>query len=140
MHNHYVATLLAVFVMAGVTGCGSSGGGPKEYPVTGTVKFDGTPVETGQILFRATERDKRGYSGSITNGAYDLKAEAGKMTVQITASRIIPGKFDESNPGEKSPVGEMYIPARYNTQTELTAEVKPGKNSIDFDLKSETKR
>lgn len=136
MHNHYATILLAVLVMAGGTGCGSSGG-LKEYPVTGAVKFDGQPVESGQILFRAAQGG-RGYSGAIANGVYQLKAEAGKMSVQITASRIIPGKFDEtSNPGMKTPIGEMYIPARYNTKTELTAEVKAGTNSIDFDLKSE---
>lgn len=138
MHNHYLTTLLAVLVMAGATGCGSSGG-PKEYPVTGTVKFDGKAVETGQILFRAGEGG-HGYSGAITNGAYELKATAGKMKVQITATRIIPGKFQELNPGEKSPVGEMYIPARYNSQTELTAEVTSGSNKIDFDLSADAKK
>ncbi len=136
MHIHYATALLALLAMAGTTGCGSSGGGPKQYPVSGTVKFDGKPVESGQILFRAVAGDKRGYGGAITNGNYEMTAETGKMTVQITASRIIPGKFDEtSNPGSKEPVGEMYIPARYNTKTELTAEVQAKKNSIDFDLK-----
>jgi hypothetical protein len=33
------------------------------------------------------EADKRAFSGEIKGGKYDLKAEPGKMTVEITASR-----------------------------------------------------
>jgi hypothetical protein len=31
------------------------------------------------------------------------------------------------------------LPARYHAKTELTAEVKPGRNTIDFDLTSTRK-
>jgi hypothetical protein len=35
----------------------------------------------------------------------------------------------------------QLLPARYNTQTELRKEVKPGeKNEIDFELKSDTRK
>jgi hypothetical protein len=91
--------------------------------VTGEVTFEGKPVETGRITFRKVEADKRAFSGEIKGGKYDVKAEPGKMTVEITASRPS-GKFDTSNPDdEPQPIGEMYIPEKYNTKTELTAEV-----------------
>jgi len=32
---------------------------------------------------------------------------------------------------------EEAVPARYNTQSELTAEVKPGQNAFNFEPKSE---
>ncbi|NLF71159.1 MAG: hypothetical protein GX575_19180 [Candidatus Anammoximicrobium sp.] len=96
--------------------------------------FDGQPIAEGRILFRGTGSDPRAFSAEIKNGQYQMEALAGKMRVEITASRPVPGKFDESNPGEKVPVGEMYIPARYNSQSELTAEVTAGKNELNFDL------
>lgn len=139
MYTHHLTGLLAILVLTSLAGCNRSNAKP-EYPVTGTVKFDGKAVETGTVLFRAAEGDQRGFSGAIQNGNYELKATAGKMKVQITATRLIPGKFEELNPGEKSPVGEMYIPARYNTLSELTAEVQAGSNKFDFDLTAEAKK
>jgi hypothetical protein len=98
------------------------------------VTFDGTPVETGRITFREVEGDKRAFSTEITGGKYELQTEPGKMTVEITASRPS-GKFDTSNPDEEpQPIGEMYIPEKYNTKTELTAEVGEKTNDIPFTL------
>jgi len=123
---------IAVF---GLVGCGGGDTGPKEYSVTGKVTFEGAPVETGRITFRQVGGDQQAFSGEIKDGAYSLKAQAGKMTVHILASRIIPGKFDNSN-GTPEPMGEMYLPKKYNDNSELTAEVTPsGSNDFPFDLK-----
>lgn len=130
--GNYLAAAILVCMLAG---CGSGPKGPALFAVKGAVTFDGTPVETGRIEFRKTDGDGRAYSGEIKNGTYNLQCEAGKMSVSITASRIIPGKFDTSNPDdEPQPVGEMYIPKKYNDKTELTAEVKPAANDIPFTL------
>ncbi|MGI6417750.1 MAG: hypothetical protein ACOX1P_19015 [Thermoguttaceae bacterium] len=124
-----LASVTAVFLI----GCGPSG--LKLNPVSGTVTFDGEPLPEGRIQFRAVEGDQRAFSGAIEQGRYTVETMPGKMAVEITASRIIPGKFDESNPGEKTPVGEMYIPARYNSATELTAEIPSGGvKQLDFTL------
>lgn len=119
-------------------GCGKGTDGPQLYSVTGTATFDGSPIETGKILFRSAGAGK-GFAGDIVNGEYKLEAEAGEMKVEITASRIIPGKFDNSNPDDDpQPVGEMYIPAKYNTESELKATVKAdGENTIPFELAAE---
>jgi hypothetical protein len=114
-------------------GCGGGGDGPKLYPVTGKVTFNGEPVKEGRVLFRMQGAGGRSYSAAITDGTYNLKSEAGSAAVEITASRIIPGKFDKSN-GTPEPVGEMYIPKMYNSATTLKAEVKPESNTIPFDL------
>lgn len=124
-----IAGVTAVFLI----GCGPSG--LKLNPVSGTVTFDGEPLPEGRIQFRLVEGDQRAFSGKIEQGRYAVETMPGKMAVEITASRIIPGKFDESNPGEKAPVGEMYIPARYNSATELTAEIPSGGvKQLDFTL------
>lgn len=125
----------AAFLVCALAGCGGGPQGPALYAVSGAATFDGKPIETGRIEFRKAEGDGRAYSGEIKNGAYSLQCEAGKMTVSITASRIIPGKFDKSNPDdEPQPVGEMYIPKKYNDKTELKAEIKPSSNDIPFAL------
>lgn len=136
MRTNGLITLLALPAATMLLGC-SGPAGLDTQPVTGTVTFDGQPISEGRIQFRAQEGDQRAFSAEIKDGQYQMEALAGKMTVEIIASRPVPGKFDESNPGEKVPVGEMYIPACYNSQTKLTAEVTPGKNKIDFPLTSE---
>lgn len=128
-------------VVAGLlsAGCGGGPEGPALHEVTGTVTLDGEPVEDGRIQFREQEGDRQAFSGTITNGEYSLEAEPGRMDVQIYASRIIPGKFDTSNPDDDpQPVGEMYIPEKYNSRTTLTAEVSAsGDNNIPFELTSD---
>jgi hypothetical protein len=123
---------VGVCLAALAAGCSSSDG-PRLYPVSGTVTFENEPVKEGRILFRAAGPNGRSYSAPIADGAYQLEAEAGEAAVEVTASRLIPGKFDRSN-GTPEPVGEMYIPAKYNTATTLTAEVTAGSNTIPFDL------
>lgn len=131
---------MAALLLAPVAlvGCGGGPEGPELFPVSGTVTFDGSPVDDGRILFRRAEGDQKAYSAEIKAGKYSLECEAGKVKVEITASRLIPGKFDTSNPDdEPQPVGEMYIPAKYNSESTLEAEVKSaGENTIPFDLTS----
>ena len=127
--------LLACLLAVGA--CGGPGGPPK-YDVSGNVTFDGTPLPKGEIVFRATDETGQSYGGAIENGKYAFDSASGKMQVSITASREVPGQFDEQNPGEKVPVIEQYIPAQYNEETTLDAEVaKSGARNFDFDLKSE---
>ena len=130
------STCVFLFPLA-IVGCGSEDTGPELFTVQGTVTFDGSPVDEGRISFRKAEGDQKAYSADIKAGNYSLQMEAGKSTVEITASRPS-GEFDTSNPDDPpQPIGEMYIPAQYNSETTLTADVKPsGDNSIPFDLKS----
>ena len=119
-----------------MTACGGPAG-PAKYEVSGTVTFDGAPVPEGEIIFRAADGG-RSDAGQIKAGQYAFEATEGKKKVSITASREVPGEFDEQNPGEKVPMIAQYIPAQYNEETTLEAEVAgSGGNSFDFDLKTE---
>ena len=136
MRIYGFAMVFAILAAMMTTGCGGSSA-LDTHLVTGNITFDGQPISEGRIQFRALQGDQRAFSSDIKGGKYELQAFAGKASVEVRASRPVPGKYDESNPGEKVPVGEMYIPSRYNTQTELTADVTPGRNQIDFALTSD---
>ena len=130
--SYGVISLLAVSILVGCSG----GSSLDTVPVTGTVTWEGDPLEEGRITFRSLEGDRRSFSGKIKDGDYSVETFTGPMRVSIRASRIVPGEFDESNPDEKVPVGEMYIPPRYNSQSELTSNIERGENTVDFDLVS----
>ena len=114
---------------------GCTPAGPKLYEVSGTVTFNGQPVSKGGIMFLPSDKALAPQGSTIEEGTYKLKAAPGSYHVQITASRMIPGKKVEGPSGETDAV-EQYIPANYNKQTTLNAEVKPDKNQLDFPLTS----
>ena len=122
-------------VLGIVLGCGGESG-PSTYPVIGNVTLDGTPVERGQIAFRDPSGQVPSAGAEITDGSYSLESQPGNMRVEITARREVPGKFEESNPGEKVPLLEQYIPSQFNTDSELTREIKAEANEFNFELKS----
>ncbi len=115
-------------------GCGGQPTGPVIYKVAGTVTFNSTPVDGGEIIVRSQD-GKHAAASLITNGHYELKATTGPKTVEVTAMRDVPGKFQEYNPGEKVPVREQFIPAKYNAKTTLKLDVA-AKDTPDanFDL------
>lgn len=113
-------------------GCGGEADGLQE--LTGRVTYNGEPIPEGRIQFRSLDEGQHAYAGVIENGQYTVRVAPGPAAVEIRASRLIPGKFDESNPGEQQPVGEMYIPAKYNSRTELQVRIDPTTVSEDFAL------
>jgi hypothetical protein len=124
-----VQCVLLLGLSLAVTGCGGS-----MRDVSGTVTFDGAPVPEGHIAF-VPEKGGAGGGGTITDGQYTARVPAGKSKVQITASKkmkLPPGQVGMY--GDKEEV-RQYVPEKYNTQTELTADVSsPG--PVNFDLKS----
>jgi len=106
---------------------------PDVAPVTGTVTLDGQPLEGVRVSF--IPDGSRGSTGKTdAQGKYELRfvgpqmgAKVGSHTVLITTSE------SSDDTGETS---EERVPAKYNAESELTAEVKPEAQSIDFALTS----
>lgn len=114
--------------------CGGCGDGKKtdpEFEVSGNVTFNGAALSEGTITFDASD-GKPPASADIKAGAYSMKARPGKHKVSISFQKLIPGKKGPMD----TEVREEQIPAKYNTETILTAEVKAdGENKFTFDLK-----
>ena len=123
-----------------LAGCGGAGG---REGLEGTVTLDGQPLAEGSIRFHpidGTEGPTAG--GKIENGEFSLLPQGGtfpgKYQVEITSTRKtgqqIPAALGDGMVDEY----EQYLPARYNTQSELTAEVtESGANRFEFDLLSQ---
>ena len=101
----------------------------------GTVTLDDKPLESGSIAFYAA---KGAVAGSeIVAGNYSIPADKGAV---IGMNRIQISAFGPTGKMYREPSGEMseeraqLVPAKYNTQTTLEREVKPGTNHFNFDL------
>jgi len=129
----------ALLVVVWPAGCGTRG--PALVPVSGSVTFDGAPVETGEIVFRAADGAVASHAGQIMAGRYAIRSTAGPKRVEIIATR--PPATVVQNPGgsgESTPA-EMYVPDRYNARSTLTADVTAsGPNRFDFELTGTTSR
>jgi hypothetical protein len=101
------------------------------YSVSGNVSLDGQPVGDGDILFITPDGSHGPDPGKIKDGKYSLQTTKGPKRVEVSASKIKPGGARGAG-GE--PVPEECIPARYNTESALTADVRPEVNTISFEL------
>lgn len=137
-----------------VVGCGPKG--PELGAVTGKVTLDGTPVTNGLVTFVPVGGGRPATGKTDANGQYTLMGVDGKgallgqhrvsiTTVQQTAEVLEVRSDSPEYAKQAMPDPSDYdtakvvepIPARYNTNTELTYEVKSGPNVIDLELKSE---
>jgi hypothetical protein len=137
------AVLLFALVAFGAAGCGGAGG-PERASVTGKVTFDGEPVDNGTIELVPVEGTAHISAGAaIVNGQYAVAQDRGPMLgkhkVVIRAMRKTGKMVPVGGPAGDAMVeeSEAYIPAKYNTNTELAIDIKSGENQHDFDLKSQ---
>jgi len=127
---------LTLLALQFVYGCGSNIEGPRLYPVTGKVLFEGEPVPSAEIIFQPTDPTLGPDGGKVKNGEFHLRAKAGRMKVRITATREVPGKTEVGASGETVPVLESYLPSDYNTHTrlEVTVSEQQSLNTFEFNL------
>lgn len=128
MHRVIVTVLLGLLLA--MVGCA-----PGESTVSGTVTLDGKPLEEGNIAFRPLPAlaVSEAMGGSIKDGKYQVKARPGQNRVEITATRIVPGKKDNFG----TLLRESILPEKYNAKSELTKEISAGRaNELNFELTS----
>ena len=152
--RHGLAFILAPVLLLMAGGCGDDSGLPTRYAVSGTVNYNGAPVEKGKIDFVPTSPDGRAASGDIENGSYKLTtlnpndgALPGSYKVTISSVDIDTTKLQEIAKGgqfhhdkafaKANKEAKNLVPSKYNLAdtSGLTADVKASSNSIPFDLK-----
>jgi hypothetical protein len=130
---------LLLFAALVAVGCNS---GPRTAPVSGKVTLDGQPLANARVNFQPM-----GGSTVTGVGSYGKTDGEGKYTLRLiddTAAGAIVGKhkvtivLEQADTDEhdrrKGPV--KNLPPKYNFDSELTFEVKPGQNTADFPLSS----
>jgi len=115
--------------------------GPERYPLTGKVTYDGQPIDWGSISFLPTSPDTQRVSGGlITDGTYSVPeakgANAGKHRVEIRWGKLTGRKLRDPDSGEMYDERKEGLPARFHTDSDLTADVSAEQTTFDFDLKS----
>ena len=127
--------------MVSVLGCGDS----KVASVSGTVKLDGEPLANAVVIFQplgdgkinpgvgSTSRtnDKGEYRLSLIGGGNG--AVVGTHRVEISCPIDDGQNYADEDRATKPP---NKVPDRYNAESKMTYEVKPGENKADFDLTS----
>lgn len=166
MYINITARVLVVTFTCFVMGCGGKPEGAQKrlevHKVTGTVMYNGQPVEGAHVSFHPQESDKPGsFAKTNSSGVYTLRtyadgpAGAPEGEYQITIQKMLaaepveqksgPEMFKEmerrAQSGEAPPseAPTSLIPEKYarKQSSGLTATVKGGDtNTFDFDLKN----
>jgi hypothetical protein len=125
-----------------VAGCGGEAADFARESVSGNVSLDDQPLEEGIITFIPVGGGDPVASGLIRQGAYSVEREYGPApgVHTVTISAVKPTGKTRKNPDDPdNPIVETRetLPARYNLQSELQADIQAGGgNTFDFKLSS----
>ena len=127
-----VGGILVVGVMALGAGCG-----PTPTPkgsVSCTVTLDGKPLDQGEVSFVTPGLPPE--LVAVHDGTFQGKVTVGSHRVEIRAYR--PGKPYFMGPTKMDPSPENYLPARFNSESTLTADVTAaGPNEYKWEVQSQ---
>ena len=128
------AALALAAALAFLSGCS---GRPS---VSGTVTFNGQPVDGGVIVFIPEGQGGKQASAPIVDGKFSISSgegpTPGKNRVEITWHKKTGKKVPTpGDPGTEIDETVQVIPNQFNTGSTLVEEVKPGSNEFKFDLK-----
>ncbi|SFI23887.1 carboxypeptidase-like regulatory domain-containing protein [Planctomicrobium piriforme] len=124
--------VVAMLVAVTFVGCGGKPKGPELGEVTGIVTMDGAPLPNKTIVF-ASEKARPAMGTTDAEGRYTLTYAGNEKGTPVGRSTVTISTPLDHPPG---PTYKDPVPAKYNTASELGAEVKPGKQEFNFDLKS----
>ncbi len=128
---------VACCVLICCVGCGKT----PAPSVKGKVTFDGEGVANGGIVFLPLEKGGSRAAAPIEQGTYALSPEdklvPGKYRVEISWRKPTGKKIASADPGITIDETREAVPAKFNTDSKLTAEIGSGEVVKDFELKSQ---
>lgn len=124
---HALTALLVI-----IAGCAQGTDAPKLGQVSGTVTLDGQPAKGVTISF-TPQIGAASFATTDDAGKYSLNASGGAKGATIGTHTV---SISTPTEGPPPPNYKDPIPAKYNTKTTLTADVKSGENTFDFALLS----
>lgn len=126
---------LAVLGLYWISGCGEGTGDRQK--ISGTVYLKGQLLDQATIEFYPAEKVPPAAAADIQNGKYSIAVAKG---LSPGSYRVVISSMSGQAPAADQPPGEApeykeRIPAKYNAQSKLKAEVKAGvENIFDFKL------
>lgn len=134
-----VLRLFVCMLLLTVVGCAEA---PiPEFGVTGKVTLDESPLANATISF-VPQGTTDAYGASATtneSGEYTVTINEGSDGLAAGTYSVSVSTYQEGNDEVDPPIPtiEERIPKKYNSETELTAEVKEEMNVFDFALDSD---
>jgi hypothetical protein len=125
-------------IAATLAGCGS--GKPEGVAqVSGRVTLGGEPLSGAIVTFLPVQQGASTSLGRTDDeGRFTLLYGGDIEGAQVGQHRVTITTFSRGNPDADPPrpASAEKVPAQYNRDTTLTADVVAGKNTIDFDLQA----
>jgi hypothetical protein len=108
---------------------------PERATVSGKVTLDGKPIADGEVIFLALSGEAVDRL-PIANGGFQGSVTVGQQRVQFASFTTVKRAIFPDKPPET--VRENSLPARFGSESTLTADIKPGDNPpLSFELKSQ---
>ncbi len=128
MNNRTCGFAAVVALFLSLSGCTNQSDRPAIGEVSGVVTLDGEPLANASVAF-SQDGFRPAIGETNSEGRYELfyirdikGATVGTNTVRIK-------QFGNE---------ARRLPRRFNVESELSREVQPGQNEINFDLKSDS--
>ena len=136
MRRWNLLALACMLAMPILVGCAQK----DHASVTGVVKINGEPVDGAVVTFAPKEGGRSAFAKTDADGVYELQYTAGEKGAKIGVNSVYLTTYkaptlDDSNKVVDPGTPERF-PPEYNQSPSVTAEVKPGDNQIDFDVKT----
>ncbi|WP_417376312.1 carboxypeptidase-like regulatory domain-containing protein [Gimesia maris] len=136
IHHTKFSQAICLLTVGLFVGCsGGAADTPELAQVSGTITLDGAPLSKASVTFQPQ-------SGSSSVGMTD---EAGhyELAYNKNTNGAVPGKHSVTiskmgEPGSPNDT-EDQVPPQFNRNSKLTAVVKEGENTVNFDLDSKAK-
>ena len=135
MRYRQIAVLLMAVGVSCVAGCRQS------HSISGTVTYNGQPVEMGSVTFASADGSGPGFGAQVVQGQYDaVKVRLGRHVAFVRGLTDAPILTKEESIKLREQQDNRYgLPVDYISENAdgngQTVEIKGGRQTLDFALK-----